>query len=1126
LTSLELRLLGSYQVALEGHPVEAFESDKVRLLLAYLAVENDRPVRRGRLVGLFWPEQDEAHARGNLSQALYNLRGVLGQPARTGDLSGSSIPGDSALFLLVTPQMIQLNPLSDTQVDVSQFKALLMACKKHKHHRLESCSECARKLAQAAALYRGDLLAGFALRGCQELEEWLMVQRERLHQKATEMFYHLALYFEGQRDYPQALAHARRLVALEPLDEKAQRMLLRLLALDGQHPAALTSYQAFRQLLTDELGVEPEAETQALNQRLLTETEASQPLMGHLPATLTPLVGRQDELRELTTLVRNPSTRLVTVLGPGGCGKTRLALEVAHSLRYDFPDGVYLVSLSGLASEQSLLPAVAKALGFTFQEELGDVQKQLFDYLREKRMLLLLDSFEEVLAGAGWVSELLSSAPNVQALVTSRARLNTRVEQVFILNGMRFPSSDQDREVLGYSAVQLFVSAAMRVKPDFEAGDPRAIVRVCKAVAGMPLAILLSAGWVGSYPVEEIAAEIGNSLDFLTSEWHGVPERQRSLRATLDYSWRMLSEAEGEAFRKLSVFKGAFSHQVAQQVCEVGPHLLRSLVDKSMLQVDSNGNYRMHDLLHQYAEEKLTEEQSVAGRLRERHAAYYLRQLRDRGSELKSAQQRQTLEELDLMSNDLQAAWQWAARQGKVELLEGAVEGLCLYYDLRCRYQEGKTACRLALECLERATHTGIERLSLRGWLLTWQADFCYQLGEVELGKQMREAGWEVLRQAERAGQDVRRIQALILEMRAKSATDLRQQLDGYQKVAERYEELDEPWWRAWALCRAGHYAACLGEHTLALKLHQEAAELSRKVGEPHRLGATLELLAYDYLILGQWEDGSRLMHEAAESFMAAGDLWAKARAKLHLGTMLGWMGRLGEGHQAVGLSLPLLRQAGYRYDIVYGTLVFGTFELMSGGYASAEHTLQAAMEAARRDGFAREQAFCLAMLGVVALSQGGVPCALARVQESISIYRGIQAAGELGMALGVLALVQRKLGREEPARAALQEALLFAIETKSRFTVIVLSAALVVLLLDAGNVKLALQAHSAARQVPMVACARWFEDIAGQELQAKMASLPPEERQAAEQHGSEMDVYDIFSSMLAEMQISPSSDR
>jgi DNA-binding SARP family transcriptional activator/predicted ATPase len=1119
LTRLVLSLLGSYQVTLEGRPVEAFESDKVRLLLAYLAVENDRSVPRGKLVGLFWPEQDEGRARGSLSQALYNLRIALGERPQTGELSGSPIPGASVPFLLVTPQTVQLNPLSDQQVDVSLFKALQASCARHPHHRLETCSECAHRLSQAALLYRGDLLDGFALRGCQEFEEWLLMQREALHQQAAETLFHLALYSEGQGDYKSALIHARRLVALEPLEEKAQRMLLRLLALDGQHAAALAGYQAFRNLLAAELGVEPEAETRALNARLQAETgTAQQPLM-HLPASLTPLVGRRDELVELTALVRDPNTRLVTVLGPGGCGKTRLALEVTRSLRYDFPEGVFLVPLSGLPSEQSLLPAVASAVGVTFQEKMGDVNKQLFGYLSEKHLLLLLDSFEGVLAGAGWVSEMLHAAPYAQVLVTSRARLNARGEQVFILGGMRYPPADQAQDVLEYSAVQLFVAAAQRVKPDFEAEDMKAVVRICQAVAGMPLGLLLSAGWVGSYPVGEIAMEIERSLDFLTSEWRGVPERQQSLRATLDYSWGLLSEAECEAFRKLSVFRGMFSRQVAHQVCGIGPRLLRSLVDKSMLQMESNGLYRMHDLLHQYATEKLAQQASEADRLSQRHGSYYLGELPARGSDLKSARQRQALEQLDGMINDVQAAWEWAAGQGEWALLEGAVEGLCLYYNLRCRYEEGKSACRLAVENLGAATQTGNGRLSLRGWLLAWQANFCEQLGEVEQAKQLREAGWEVLGQAQAVGQDIRRVQALVSQTTISSATNLRLQLDVYLHSAALYQELDEPWWRARILISAGEVANRLGEHALGLKLHQEALELSREVGEPRRLGSALEFLAYDHLILGQWETGSRLMHEAADAFRAAGDLWAKANAELNLGAMLAWTGCYADARQVLESALPLLRQAGDRYNIMYGTAALGTCELEMGEYAQAVCILQTALESARRDGFGREEAFTLAMLGCVALAQGEVSQALTAMQEGVSLYRIMQFSGELGMALGGLALAQRGVGQAEPARAALQEALRIAVETKSRFTLLTLCAALVVLLLYAGKVELALQAYISARLIPMIANSRWFDDIAGSELLAKSELLSPEARQAAEQRGRGMDFIDLAAAVLAEMQ-------
>jgi len=1118
LARLALSLLGSYQVTLEGRPVEAFESDKVRLLLAYLAVENDRPVPRGKLVGLFWPEQDEGRARGSLSQSLYNLRSALGERPQTGDLSGSPIPGASVPFLLVTSQTVQLNPLSDQQVDVSLFKTMQASCARHPHHRLETCSECAHRLSQAALLYRGDLLDGFALRGCQEFEEWLLVQREGLHHQAAETLFHLALYSEGQGDYPSALIHARRLVALEPLEEKAQRMLLRLLALDGQHAAALAGYQAFRNLLAAELGVEPEAETRALNARLQVETgTAQQPLM-HLPASLTPLVGRRDELVELTALVRDPNTRLVTVLGPGGCGKTRLALEVVRSLRYDFPDGVFLIPLSGLPSEQSLLPAVASAVGVTFQEKMGDVNKQLFEYLSGKHLLLLLDSFEEVLGGAGWVSELLHAAPYVQVLVTSRARLNARGEQVFILGGMSYPPADQAQDVLGYSAVQLFVAAAQRVKPDFESEDMKAIVRICQAVAGMPLGILLAAGWVGSYPVGEIAMEIERSLDFLTSEWRDVPERQQSLRATLDYSWSLLSEAECEAFRKLSLFRGLFSRQVAHQVCGVDPRLLRSLVDKSMLQMESNGLYRMHDLLHQYATEKLAQEASEADRLSQRHGSYYLGELPARGSDLKSARQRQALEQLDFVINDVQAAWEWAVGQGEVTLLEGAVEGLCLYYSLRYRYHEGEHACQVAIKGLKNTLVVG-KRLSLEGWLLAWQVNFCLLLGKVDIARQLADSSQEKLNQAETAGEDVRLGQALLWRKRGDFEGNLPERLNYLQRSAALFQALDEPWQQAGVLGSMGEITNRMGDHISGLEIHQQALALSRAAGEPSRMAEAMIGLAYDQLFYRSWETGARLMEEAAVWYRSMGDLGSQAYGEHHLSVSLAWAGRFAKACEMMELALEKEHQVGDHFRIADGTVILGIVQMHGGWYSQATVTMQKGLEATRQGGYQRDEAFVLAQMGCLALLQKEASQAIVLIQQSVASYRQMGFAGELGMVLGALALAQHILGLTESAWNTLQEALSIAIKAHNRATLITLAAALVVLLVDSGRWEQAVEAYYAGMTDPIVANSCWFADMVGNRIGLARERLPEDVRQAAEQRGREMDFFDLAAAVLAEMQ-------
>ena len=317
---LSLSFLGPFQVTLDGVPVTKFATDHTRALLSYLAVESRRPHRREALADLLWPDRPEQAARHNLRQALSNIRRVIGDRDA------------SPAFLLITRQTVQFNQASDYWLDVTAFTTLLETCKTHLHRRLEVCRPCMQRLEQTAELYRGNFLEGFTLVDSRPFEEWVLTQQEWLHHQVMTVFRHLARYHEQLGEYELAQRYTMRQLELEPWREEAHRRLMRLLAFDGQRSAALAQYETCRRMLAEELGVEPAEETTTL----FAQIEAGE--LSHLgptipphnlPAQLTSFVGREAELALITERLGNPNYRLVTLVGPGGVGKTRLALKAA-----------------------------------------------------------------------------------------------------------------------------------------------------------------------------------------------------------------------------------------------------------------------------------------------------------------------------------------------------------------------------------------------------------------------------------------------------------------------------------------------------------------------------------------------------------------------------------------------------------------------------------------------------------------------------------------------------------------------------------------------------------------------------------------------------------------------------
>lgn len=406
----------------------------------------------------------------------------------------------------------------------------------------------------------------------------------------------------------------------------------------------------------------------------------------NLPPSPTSFIGRENELAEIAEILATPACRLLTLSGPGGIGKTRLAVQVARQ-QDTFADGVYFFGLQSVRTADLIIPFMASCLNYQFYNGI-DSKQQMLRFLRDKHMLLLLDNFEHLLDGANLISELLLETSHLQLLVTSREVLNLREEWLYTVKGMDFPESDV-QDIAGYSAVRLFVERARQIRHGFLLQhEQTAVARITQLVEGMPLALELAAAWLKSLSCRDIADQISSNLGFLTTTMRDVLPKHRSIRAVFDHSWDILSAEEQSAFIKLTVFRGSCTRQAAEQLTEASLLTLTTLVDKSLIRRTAGDRYEIHELLRQYGEEHL-EASEISETVRDAHSKYYLNALIQREVDVKGRRQLEALDEIEIDFANVRDAWTWAARQKDYDSIGRALECLYWFCVFRSLFQEG-----------------------------------------------------------------------------------------------------------------------------------------------------------------------------------------------------------------------------------------------------------------------------------------------------------------------------------------------------------------------------------------------------------------------------------------------------
>ena len=721
MAELGLSLLGPTRVTLDGSEIEV-RPRKALALLTYLAVTAERH-SRDFLATLLWPNSDHRRARRNLRNRVSELNRALGRDWIEADRQSVGL---QAGFWL----------------DVAEFQG-----------NVAQGAGNPQALVAAVDLYRDDFLVGFTLPDCPQFDEWQFFQRESLRQSLASALERLVRALSNQADYDTAVPYARRWLALDPLHEPAHRRLMRLYARAGLRAAALRQYDQCRQTLDDELGIAPSSETRALYKEIragrATGAKPKPRPRHNLPVQTTTFIGRETELADIKRLLlAEPGCRLLNLVGPGGIGKTRLALAAATQTLDAFPDGTFFVSLVSISEVESIVPAIAEALSFTFSGS-ADPRRQLLNHLRQKQLLLVVDNFEHLLDGADLLARILIRAPAITLLTTSREPLDLREEWVYEVQGLHFPEgssqasefANTDASWNSYSAVELFGQRARQIDVHFtpSAAEAAAIGRICQLVDGMPLGIELAAPWIRTLSCGEIAAKIERTLDFLTSSLRNIPERHRSLRAVFEQTWEGLTSEEQAILQRLSVFRGGCTREAAEQVAGATPTLLSSLADKALLRRTNRGQYELHALIRQFATEKLLASPDDHKRTLHHYCRYYAALLH--GYELEN--KRNLASTVGTLSNTLadwrniQAAWRQTLAYPLIPEIGEFAYFLSLFYYFRGLVHEGEETFSLARAQVE--THKEAVSPIVLVRVLTHYSFFCMSLTNLEQARKLLE---------------------------------------------------------------------------------------------------------------------------------------------------------------------------------------------------------------------------------------------------------------------------------------------------------------------------------------------------------------------------------------------------